>query len=410
MEEDQNNEDSSCSAHSNDNKSTNGATNENNVTFLVTNARSLAPKENSLATNIQELDAAFAIVSESWLKEGNRLDHHLVDLECGEDLKIIHKSRKSKRGKTAGGGIAVVFGVYIPPSTRAKNSDRALELLSEAIAQAKSDFTDPMIFIGGDFNRRDLNKATDPYPDINLYDVPATRLGAKLNLAASNMSAKSTFKLPPLTTFDGQKKSDHEIIAVETNIPNEDRFIWRTYTTRPRSKTADKAFMEAIKKIKWTELLANKTVNQKVESFNMTLSDLMNKFFPLKYHKVRSTDNPWISQAIRRKIRARKKIFRKHGRNKKWKRMKARTDQAIRRKKEDYYKKFKEKALLSSDPSLYYKAIRGLKDRNKLQEFDVMNLRPFSTKTEVGEELADFFSNISSHFKPLDRTKLPPTC
>ena len=74
----------------------------------------------------------------------------------------------------------VVFGIYIPPSTRAKNSDRALDLLSDAIAQAKSDFADPMIFVGGDFNKRDLNKATDPYPDINLYDVPATRLGAKL--------------------------------------------------------------------------------------------------------------------------------------------------------------------------------------------------------------------------------------
>ena len=75
----------------------------------MTNARSLAPKANSLAINMQELDAAFSIVSESWLREGNRLDRHLIDLENGEDLKIIHKSRKSKRGKTAGGGVAIVF-------------------------------------------------------------------------------------------------------------------------------------------------------------------------------------------------------------------------------------------------------------------------------------------------------------
>ena len=73
----------------------------NKFFFLVTNARSLAPKANSLATNMNELDA--------WLKEGNRLDRHLIDLDKGENLNIIHRSRRSKRGKNAGAGIAIVY-------------------------------------------------------------------------------------------------------------------------------------------------------------------------------------------------------------------------------------------------------------------------------------------------------------
>ena len=425
------------------NKST---TNKNALTYLVTNARSLAPKANSLATNIQELDAAFAIVSESWLKEGNRLDRHLIDLENGEDLKIIHKSRKSKRGKTAGGGTAIVFnkkkislreykirrehfeivsasgklnnnprkvvifGIYIPPSMRAKSSDRALELLSDAIQQAKNDFHDPMIFVGGDFNKRNIQKSLESHPLVTELDVPPTRMGAKLNLVASNIPSTNIFKLPPLTTYDGQKKSDHDVLAIDTVIPVEDRFTWRTYTTRPRSAASNKQFIEAFKKIEWPKILTGMSVDMKVATLTKTLNAMMDQFFPKKTYKVRSTDNPWISYAIRKKIRARKKIFRKEGRSKKWKRLKQRTDQAIKTKKEAYYKRFKDKATTMNDPALYYKAIRGLKDRNKPQEFNVMDLRPNASQADVREELADFFSAISADFSPLDRSILPISC
>ena len=118
---------------------------------------------------MEELDASLAVVSESWFKAGNKLDKHIIDLDKGENLGTIHRSRKSKRGKNAGGGVAVVFdkdlvalkeykfrkdqaelvgasgkltrnprklvvfGVYLPPHLRVKQTDHALELLSAAI-------------------------------------------------------------------------------------------------------------------------------------------------------------------------------------------------------------------------------------------------------------------------------------
>ena len=70
------------------------------------------------------------------------------------------------------------------------------------------DFNDPIVILGGDFNRRGVGKALEPFPDIKEHDVPPTRGGAALNITASNLIEK----LPALTTFDGLKKSDHEIV------------------------------------------------------------------------------------------------------------------------------------------------------------------------------------------------------
>ena len=64
----------------------------------------------------------------------------------------------------------------------------------------------------------------------------------------------------------------------------------------------------------------------------------------------------------------------------------------------------------AGDPSLYYRAILGLKDQNKPEDFDVMSLRPDKTEQQVGEELADFFAAISANFDPVDRASLPQTC
>ena len=78
--------------------------------YIVTNARSLAPKMRSLIENFVELDLSMAIVTESWLRDGSKLDECSSDLEMGKNLKIIRKNRPTKRrGRTAGGGVAIVF-------------------------------------------------------------------------------------------------------------------------------------------------------------------------------------------------------------------------------------------------------------------------------------------------------------
>ena len=81
--------------------------------FVVANARSLAPKIRSLIDYFNELELSFALITESWLKDGPELVDSLQDLEMGEDLKIMHHNRKSRRGRTAGGGVALVYDLSL---------------------------------------------------------------------------------------------------------------------------------------------------------------------------------------------------------------------------------------------------------------------------------------------------------
>lgn len=62
-----------------------------------------------LVENFNELELDVAIVAESWLKEGAAPNKDLTDLEHGEGIRVIHKSRKSQKGRNAGGGIAIVY-------------------------------------------------------------------------------------------------------------------------------------------------------------------------------------------------------------------------------------------------------------------------------------------------------------
>ena len=79
------------------------------INFALTNARSLTPKVTSMVENFCELDLGFMLVTESWLKQGTNLPKELTDLEHAENLKLLHKSRKTRRGKNAGGGVCVVY-------------------------------------------------------------------------------------------------------------------------------------------------------------------------------------------------------------------------------------------------------------------------------------------------------------
>ena len=47
--------------------------NKFDLTLINTNARSLCPKVNSLITCFEELEASLAIVTETWLTDGERL-------------------------------------------------------------------------------------------------------------------------------------------------------------------------------------------------------------------------------------------------------------------------------------------------------------------------------------------------
>ena len=244
---------------------------------IVTNARSLTPKIHDLIINFEELDLNVAIISESWLKEGKKLRNDLDDLEFGSNLRTIHKSRKSRRGRTAGGGICIifnkskihlkernirrgkseivcatgniptvarkvlVFGIYIPPNIKAKQAHNALESLSNAIGQAKIEYSDPLIIIEGDFNQWNVGEAIHDYTDITVLKTGPTRGNKTIDLLATNFTqdiTESSIK-DPLRCEEG-RQSDHRVVYSEAQIDRSHRFHWKTYSYRPKTKKTAK--------------------------------------------------------------------------------------------------------------------------------------------------------------------------
>ena len=65
----------------------------NGINVLITNARSLSPKIESLQNNFEAHELDFALVTESWLNDGETLNKDIIDLEHGTGLKILYKNR-----------------------------------------------------------------------------------------------------------------------------------------------------------------------------------------------------------------------------------------------------------------------------------------------------------------------------
>ena len=180
--------------------------------MLITNARSLLPKIDSLVDAIQSLDLHLACITETWFRGGRALSDRLDELEDDKGIRIIHKSRDSRR-KKAGGGVAIafnpstcnfrkrhlknmekgwevvcavgriaktprkvfVFAVYIPPNIKAAEFCALAESLAVEVAEIKATLNSPAVFICGDMNRRDLRPYLNMVEYFTQLDTPPTR-------------------------------------------------------------------------------------------------------------------------------------------------------------------------------------------------------------------------------------------
>ena len=78
-------------------------------TFLNTNARSLCPKLESLLIAVEETLAALAIVTETWMRDGEDLENVKDDLREGYELEMICRNRPVGDNGLAHGGVAVLY-------------------------------------------------------------------------------------------------------------------------------------------------------------------------------------------------------------------------------------------------------------------------------------------------------------
>ena len=69
----------------------------------------------------------------------------------------------------------VAMSVYIPPNLDADQSDSVMQKVSEHIGTFKRRYSSPYFIIGGDFNKRNIQRELRGYPDLKLVITPPTR-------------------------------------------------------------------------------------------------------------------------------------------------------------------------------------------------------------------------------------------
>ena len=93
----------------------------------------------------------------------------------------------------------VVFTVYVPPSTRVAELESICSALTREIAAARAAHGDPIIYVGGDFNRRDVGPALLRAADLRPISTEPTRGASTLDVVYSTVNDRLTEvrTLPP---------------------------------------------------------------------------------------------------------------------------------------------------------------------------------------------------------------------
>ena len=215
--------------------------------------------------------------------------------------------------------------------------------------------------------------------------------------------------LPPHESAAGTI-SDHLILQIIVKIPCCHSFEWIRYRTRNTKKKNLEDFEAGYAELDWEELIGNiDCPSQMTRVMHETVATLMDKFLSWIERKVKSNDDPWITDEIRRALRRRYRKYKKSHRSNKWKDLKRATDDMIRESKHSFYDEAVAKLRQEGSSHLPFQLLKKLAIPDRPKAWSVNSLRPKLTDKQLADELAVFFSRITEEFSPLQPEEIPST-
>ena len=194
-------------------------------------------------------------------------------------------------------------------------------------------------------------------------------------------------------------------------IDRHDKFRWLSYSYRYKNEESVKKFGEWVVMKDWTGVVQAVGSDTKANLYQNEINWAIENFFPLRTTKRRTTDPPWIDNAVRRLIRRRKRIFKDSGgRTLERKKAKKKVEQLIAKRRKVYQDSQREALLAADADRNFFRNTKNYMSKERPPPFDVMNLFPGKAEAEVAETLAVHFNRISQEFVPLDhRRDIPRT-
>ena len=400
---------------------------------MLTNARSLSPKIQSLHTFFNEHDLDVALVTESWLKDGEVLDRDVIDLEYGTGLKIIYRNRpKTARGlRKVGGGVSVIFKkascnlrerritgnnfelvlavgrvgriekqtaffcVYIEPRMKASELSDLCDLIGREVLLLKAK-GDTLFFIGGDLNRRSLDDALANFPDIQQINYAPTRGDACLDVLFSNAPNLNPSMWPPLETPNGVA-SDHDCVLITGHVERARDYSWVKRTARKHTDTALEEYGRRLAQTDWDTLLPiDQHPDRLVESFQNWIEANTEELFPLKTVRCRSNEKPWITDGIRKLSRQKSRVFKRGGKSPLWWQLDTRMKGLLEQSMSHFVDN-----MTAGGQRGYFAAVKKLGNPHAKTDWSLADLFPDVDEKQAGEEAASYFTRICNLFDPL---------
>ena len=231
-----------------------------------------------------------------------------------------------------------VFAVYVPPSIKASGFATLCEDLTAVMGEVRVALKDPVIVVGGDFNNRDPEAAFEAFEGFKKLSSGPTRGSATLDVvytnAARHLLGNGASTFPPLES-EGGLASDHLNVWAGLKFEKKKDFEWTRLSVRLRSEQRETAFKRDLANVRW-DFLEPLDTDQAESGFEEKISELTNNHFPLTSFRRRTNEKPWITNAIRKKSRRKRRIFRKRGRSAKWRAISAQLEREVQQSKEAF--------------------------------------------------------------------------
>ena len=403
---------------------------EYSVRFMLTNARSLIPKLDSMVDAFGSLELNFASVTETWFKGGKALKDRLVDLEGQSGIRILHRSRDGRTKKT-GGGVAIAFNIstcnlktrelkhigrefevmcatgrvgkvdrrvvvfvaYVPPGMRSGDLERLRELLALEVAAAKESYKDPIIVVNGDFNHRDVGHALGEVGDFDLLATDYTRGRSTIDLVYTNCAPniKNSTTLPPLQAGGGAL-SDHKCFYVVAEFVPMKKYKWLVQWRRIRNAEREGAFARDLATRDWAYLGQMGDVEEMVSDLESVVRSLTDKHFPLARVRKRSNESPWITRSIRRLWKKKIRLYKEAGRSNKW----WDTDRILQAKINEARTSFVERMLSEGNSGRsFYATTKKLSAAAPTAPWNVKDLFIGQEPSVIARKVLDFYGNVA---------------
>ena len=420
-----------------------------NLTVINTNARSICPKIESFVTCMEELDASFGIVSETWLTDGKELDDDLLDLRGRAEIGALTRNRPPNEQGYSHGGIGIFFDVkrcsfeeiavtnpgdyevlvakgrfvgfsrpvlavacYLPPGYTNQRGGTALQFICDTVTDLKRRFNDPFVVVSGDFNQWKIDDALADHIDLLEVDVGVSRGNRKIDRLFTNLPGvhdKGTLPALAPDLPDAGAPSDHLVTFAKFEIPRIRTFKWLSYSYRYLNEESTERFKTWVVMHDWAEVLAAEGSQAKALAYQRAINMAVETCFPLITMRRKSTDPPWINNKARRLMRRKKAEYRNHGRSKHWRRMRHQLEKLLKERKKKYESSQKIRLLASDGERHFFKNVKNYQNKSRPEPFDVRTIFPGKSDQEVVTLLARHFNKISHEFSPLQPSEVPRT-